>query len=66
MRTIEFSRTTVSSVFAVLTALMCVVAHAQPYPNKPIELVVHTSAGSSGDVVSRVVAEIIRKEKLLP
>ena len=41
-------------------------AMAQPYPSKPIELVVHTSAGSGGDVVSRAVAEIIRKEKLLP
>ncbi len=39
---------------------------AQSYPSKPIELVVHTSAGSGGDVVSRAVAEIIRKEKLLP
>jgi putative tricarboxylic transport membrane protein len=39
---------------------------AQAYPSKPIELVVHTSAGSGGDVVSRAVAEIIRKEKLLP
>jgi tripartite-type tricarboxylate transporter receptor subunit TctC len=40
-------------------------AIAQTFPSKPIELVVHTSAGSGGDVVSRVVAEIIRKEKLL-
>ena len=41
-------------------------AVAQPYPNKPIELIVTTSAGSGGDVVSRSVAEIIRKEKFLP
>ena len=39
---------------------------AQPYPNKPIEVVVHTSAGSGGDVVSRAVAEIIRANKFLP
>jgi putative tricarboxylic transport membrane protein len=38
----------------------------QAFPSKPIELVVHTSAGSGGDVVSRAVAEIIRKEKILP
>lgn len=38
----------------------------QAYPAKPIELIVTTSVGSGGDVVSRVVAEIIRKEKLLP
>ena len=48
--------------FGMLTAL----SMAQPYPNKPIELIVTTSAGSGGDVVSRVVAEIIRKEKFLP
>ena len=41
-------------------------ATAQPYPAKPIELIVTTSAGSGGDVVSRHVAEIIRREKYLP
>jgi len=39
---------------------------AQPYPTRPIELVVHTSPGSGGDIVSRAVSEIMRKEKLLP
>lgn len=39
---------------------------AQGYPVKPIELIVTTSPGSGGDVVSRAVAEIIRKEKFLP
>ena len=74
MRTINLSSTVAASIFAALITLTCVSAFAQPastgsgqaYPNKPIELVVHTSAGSGGDVVSRVVAEIIRKEKLLP
>lgn len=41
-------------------------AFAQGFPNKPIELVVHTSAGSGGDLVSRTVAEIIRANKWLP
>ncbi|MBM3343575.1 MAG: tripartite tricarboxylate transporter substrate binding protein [Betaproteobacteria bacterium] len=41
-------------------------AHAQAFPTKPIELVVHTSAGSGGDLVSRTVAEIIRVNKWLP
>ncbi len=41
-------------------------ALAQNYPIKPIELVVTTSAGSGGDVVSRAMAEIVRKDKLLP
>ena len=40
--------------------------YAQSYPSKPIELVVHTSAGSGGDVISRQMAEIVRREKLLP
>jgi putative tricarboxylic transport membrane protein len=39
---------------------------AQSFPTKPIELVVHTSAGSGGDVVSRAAAEIIRRNKFLP
>lgn len=42
------------------------VAHAQAFPAKPIELVVHTSAGSGGDLVSRTVGEIVRANKLLP
>lgn len=41
-------------------------AAAQGFPSKPIELVVHTSAGSGGDLVSRTVAEIIRANKWLP
>ncbi len=55
-----------ATAFAATTALASMRSMAQAYPSKPIELVVHTSAGSGGDVVSRAVAEIIRKEKLLP
>jgi putative tricarboxylic transport membrane protein len=39
---------------------------AQAYPTRPIEVIVHTSAGSGGDIVSRAVGEIVRREKLLP
>jgi len=39
---------------------------AQAYPSKPIELIVHTSAGSGGDVISRQMAEVVRRDKLLP
>ncbi len=53
-------------VFSWLGALAVGNALAQAFPAKPIELIVHTSAGSGGDVVSRAVAEIIRKEKFLP
>jgi putative tricarboxylic transport membrane protein len=38
---------------------------AQPYPTRPIEVIVHTSAGSGGDIVSRAVGEIMRRDKLL-
>ena len=50
----------------VLTTWASTAAIAQPYPSKPIELVVHTSAGSGGDVISRQMVEIVRKHKLLP
>jgi tripartite-type tricarboxylate transporter receptor subunit TctC len=49
-----------------LAAFTSALLHAQPYPSKPIELVVHTSAGSGGDVISRQMADIVRREKLLP
>ncbi len=52
--------------FATLGACAAAPALAQSFPNKPIELVVHTSAGSGGDLVSRTVAEIIRANKWLP
>src|ERR1041384_85239 len=40
--------------------------YAQSYPTRPIEVIVHTSAGSGGDIVSRAVSEIVRREKVLP
>ena len=54
---------------ALLPALLMVWMHtlnAQSYPSKPIELVVHTSPGGGSDLVARIVAEIIAREKLLP
>jgi len=53
-------------IAGVLAALASGIACAQPYPVKPIEITVHTSAGSGGDIVSRTVAEIVRRENLLP
>ena len=66
MRTRNFFTSTTSAILGTAAALTAAPTMAQAYPNKPIELVVHTSAGSGGDVVSRAVAEIIRKEKFLP
>jgi tripartite-type tricarboxylate transporter receptor subunit TctC len=58
---------------AALAALAAPGAFAQPastgsgqaYPSRPIELVVHTSAGGGTDLFARVVAEIMTREKLV-
>ena len=39
---------------------------AQPYPSRPIEMISPTGAGGGSDLVARMVADIIAKEKLLP
>jgi len=39
---------------------------AQTFPSKPIELISPTGAGGGSDLVARMVAEIVAKEKLLP
>lgn len=38
---------------------------AQAFPSKPVELVVHTGPGAGADRITRVIAEIIGKEKLI-
>ena len=40
-------------------------ASAQAFPSKPIELVSHNSPGGGTDVIARVAAEILVKEKLV-
>jgi putative tricarboxylic transport membrane protein len=52
------------SVFVLLLSLSGA-AFAQAFPSKPLEFVVHTSAGGGTDIFGRVVAEIIAREKLL-
>ena len=66
MRSKDFRHAVTAVGLGICAALATTPLLAQPYPNKPVELIVTTSVGSGGDVVSRVVAEIIRKEKLLP
>ncbi|MEQ1773909.1 MAG: tripartite tricarboxylate transporter substrate binding protein [Burkholderiales bacterium] len=66
MQSTRFVGVVFSSVAVLCAALVSTSLFAQPYPAKPIELIVHTSAGSGGDVVSRAVAEIIRANKFLP
>jgi len=43
-------------IFALALALLCAAAHAQ-YPNKPVRIVVGYAAGSSTDIVGRVMAD---------
>jgi putative tricarboxylic transport membrane protein len=57
---------TVHAALATLSALLSLPVFAQAYPTRPIEVTVHTSAGSGGDIVSRAVSEIVRRDKLLP
>jgi len=57
---------TVAAIAGVLAALVSFLTYAQSYPSRPIELVVHTSAGSGTDVVARALADVVRRENLLP
>jgi len=66
MSAMSFARKAVYGVLGVLPALASLPVLAQPYPLRPIEVIVHTSAGSGGDIVSRAVSEITRREKYLP
>ena len=59
------------NVAAVLLALPLVATTplacaAQPYPSRPIDLISPTGAGGGSDLVARMVADIISREKLLP
>src|SRR5688572_19082844 len=61
-----FARKAVYAVLGASSPLVTLPAFAQAYPVKPIELTIPNSPGSGGDIVSRVVAETIRVNKLLP
>ena len=50
------------TAFAVLAALAASPALAQPYPSKPINLIVPFSAGGPTDVMARIVGERMSKE----
>src|SRR6476620_372033 len=58
--------TTARAGLAALSMAVSSAAFGQAYPSRPIEVTVHTSGGSGGDVLSRAVTEIVRREKFLP
>jgi len=66
MSILRRSCTIACGILSTIPALGSLEAAAQAYPAKPIEVIVHTSAGSGGDIVSRATAEIVRREKFLP
>ena len=66
MNSIGLARKVVYGIAGALSALGSLPVLAQAFPARPIEVIVHTSAGSGGDVVSRFVSETVRREKLLP
>ena len=66
MKTETCSLKMMSAGLGACAALLAQPVAAQAYPVRPIEVTVHTSPGSGGDVVSRAVTEIVRKEKFLP
>jgi putative tricarboxylic transport membrane protein len=55
-------------LFIATLALICSAAalRAQPYPARPIEFVVPGNPGAGSDVFARLIADLIRKEKLIP
>lgn len=58
-----YTRACVAGVLGV-AALIAGAAHAQSYPSKPIEFVVHTSPGGGTDLFARSISEFMAREKV--
>ncbi len=57
---------TLKFISAALSTLIVSAVQAQPYPNRPVEMVIHSNPGAGQDVFGRLFAEISAREKLLP
>jgi putative tricarboxylic transport membrane protein len=66
MSTLNVRSCMAASMTGALAVLVSFAALAQSYPARPIELISHTSAGSGTDVVARALADVVRRENLLP
>lgn len=58
-------RSAIAAAIIIPTAFISATSFAQTYPSKPVELVVHVSPGGGTDMVARIVADIMTKEKLI-
>ena len=45
------------------SAINAGLANAQPFPSRPMEFVVHTSPGGGTDILARVTADILTRNK---
>lgn len=54
------------SLLCAAAAALTTAAHAQPFPSKPIEMVIHSNPGAGQDVFGRLFVDIVAREKLLP
>lgn len=50
---------------SLLTAPAVYSQTSQPFPSKPLELIVHTAPGGGTDLIARIAADILVKEKLI-
>lgn len=56
----------VTLAWCLLAGLLALAAPANAYPERPIELTVPFAAGGGSDIMARMIAVIMQREKLLP